>query len=85
MKTGIKSLGTYLPYNYLPRSVLSKAWGGKGGKGEKSIADADEDSVTMAVEAAMGCFRLIPRKKIDGIISIFTSHSNVAKKCLGTT
>ena len=67
MKTGIKSLGTYLPYNYLPRSVLSKAWGGKGGKGEKSIADADEDSVTMAVEAAMGCFRLIPREQINAL------------------
>lgn len=67
MKTGIKSLGAYLPYHYLSRSSLSKAWGGKGGKGEKSIADVDEDSVTMAVEAAISCFRLIPRQEVSAL------------------
>ena len=54
MKKGIKSVGAYLPYNYLTRMTLGKAWGGKGGKGEKSIADVDEDSITMAVWAASG-------------------------------
>ena len=49
MKKGIKSLGAYLPYHYLTRAALGAAWGGKGGKGEKSVADVDEDSVTMAV------------------------------------
>lgn len=58
MKKGIKSVGAYLPYNYLTRMTLGKAWGGKGGKGEKSIAVDDEDSITMAVEAAMGCFQV---------------------------
>ena len=67
MKTGIKSIGAYLPYHYLNRAALSAAWGGKGGKGEKSIAGADEDSVTMAVEAAMGCFRFIDREVITGL------------------
>lgn len=67
MKKGIKSVGTYLPYNYLTRTALGKAWGGKGGKGEKSIADVDEDSITMAVEAAMGCFRFIDREDIDAL------------------
>lgn len=67
MKKGIKSLGAYLPYNYLSRTALGKAWGGKGGKGEKSIADVDEDSVTMAVEAAMGCFRFIQREQINAL------------------
>lgn len=67
MKKGIISLGAYLPYNYLSRTALGKAWGGKGGKGEKSIADVDEDSVTMAVEAAMGCFRFVPREDIGGL------------------
>lgn len=67
MKKGIKSLGVYLPYNYLSRAALGKAWGGKGGRGEKSIADVDEDSVTMAVEAAMGCFRFTKREKIKSM------------------
>ena len=39
MKYGIKSTGAYLPYRYLPKADISKAWGGKGGKGEKSVAD----------------------------------------------
>ena len=67
MKQGIQAIGAYLPYHYLTRAALSKAWGGKGGKGEKSVCGADEDSVTMAVEAAMGCFRFIPRDRVDGL------------------
>lgn len=67
MKKGIKSLGVYLPYNYLTRAAIGKAWGGKGGKGEKSIADVDEDSVTLAVEASMGCFRFVDREQIDAL------------------
>ncbi len=67
MKCGIKSIGAYLPYHYLSRASLSKAWGSKPGKGEKSIADVDEDSVTMAVEAAMGCFRFMKRQDIDAL------------------
>lgn len=65
MKIGIKSIGAYLPYHYMARSVLSGAWDSRGGKGEKAIADVDEDSVTMAVEAAMGCFHYVDRYKIN--------------------
>lgn len=67
MKTGIKSIGAYLPYHYMTRAALAVAWGGKRGNGEKSVADPDEDSVTMAVEAAMGCFRFIKREDIDAL------------------
>lgn len=67
MKTGIKSIGAYLPYHYMTRTALAVAWGGKKGTGEKSIADPDEDSATMAVEAAMGCFRFIKREDIDAL------------------
>lgn len=67
MKKGIKSLGAYLPYHYLTRAALGAAWSGKGGKGEKSIADVDEDSVTMAVEAAMGCFRFAKREDVNAL------------------
>ena len=66
MKCGIKSIGTYLPYRYLSRAALGKIWG-KAGKGEKSVAAVDEDSVTMAVEAAFGCFRLFPRKDVNAL------------------
>ncbi|MDP3386246.1 MAG: hypothetical protein Q8S24_03340 [Eubacteriales bacterium] len=67
MKKGIISFGAYLPYNYLSRATLGKVWGDKGGKGEKSIADVDEDSLTMAVEASMGCFRFIKREHVNSL------------------
>ena len=67
MKFGIKSIGAYLPYRYLPKSAISAAWGSKPAKGEKSVADVDEDSITMAVEAGLGCFRFVSRKDITGV------------------
>lgn len=79
MKIGIKSVGAYLPYNYLPRAALGAAWGSKGGKGEKSIADVDEDSTTMAVEAAMGCFRFIEKKKIAALYFASTTGTYAEK------
>ena len=80
MKKGIKSLGAYLPYHYLTRAALGQAWGGKGGKGEKSVADVDEDSVTMAVEAAMGCFRFVAREDISALLFASTTGP-YAEKC----
>ena len=67
LKKGITSFGAYLPYNYLTRNTIGKVWGTKGGKGEKSIADVDEDSVTMAVEASMGCFRFVEREQVNSV------------------
>lgn len=53
---GITSYGAYIPWNRIERQQLAKAWGGLG-VGEKAIAYYDEDSVTMAVEAAIDCLR----------------------------
>lgn len=65
MKIGIKSAGAYIPYYYMQRATIGAAWGGRGGKGNKAIANVDEDSVTMAVEAAMDAFRRAKREEID--------------------
>ena len=80
MKYGIKSTGAYLPYRYLPKADISKAWGGKGGKGEKSVADVDEDSITMAVEAALGCFRTTKRSDIDALYFATTTAPYAEKQ-----
>lgn len=63
---GITSLGAYLPYYYFERAKIGEAWGVKG-KGKKSIGNSDEDSVTMAVEAALDTFRYVSRDDIDGL------------------
>lgn len=65
-KIGITSLGAYLPYYYFEASTLGAAWGTRG-KGKKAIGNSDEDSVTMAVEAAMDTFRYVEREKVDGL------------------
>jgi 3-hydroxy-3-methylglutaryl CoA synthase/uncharacterized OB-fold protein len=59
--TGIRESGVYLPRLRLERAVIAAAtrWarGARGGKagGERSCCNWDEDSVTMAVEAARDC------------------------------
>ena len=52
---GIRDYGVYIPYNRLERSKIAEAWGGYPQKGAKAVANFDEDTVTMAVEAARGC------------------------------
>jgi hydroxymethylglutaryl-CoA synthase len=52
---GITSYGAYIPYYRLSRLEISKAWGGAPQPGEKAVANYDEDSITMAVAAAMDC------------------------------
>lgn len=64
---GITSIGAYIPYYTMDRNVIAKAWGARGLKGERSMANSDEDSVTMAVEAAMDCFRFVDRKDIGAL------------------
>lgn len=57
--TYISAIGTYLPRLRLARSAIASAvgWlgGGSGGKGTRSLAFWDEDSITMGVEAARQC------------------------------
>lgn len=52
---GIVSFGAYVPYNRLERKKISEATGDPAAAGEKAVANYDEDSVSMAVEAAMDC------------------------------
>lgn len=55
--SGIVSYGAYVPFNRIQRAMIGKALDTRGGKGERSVAGYDEDTVTMAVEAARACLR----------------------------
>ncbi|MGV8056619.1 MAG: hydroxymethylglutaryl-CoA synthase family protein [Smithellaceae bacterium] len=70
---GITSYGAYLPFYRLGISVINKAWGGLGGQGERTIANYDEDAVTMAVEAARDCMKGVDRDAIDTIFLASTT------------
>lgn len=77
--TGIIASGAYIPRLRLQRSAIHRAnqWfapGLKGlAKGERAIANWDEDVVTMAVEAARDCLAGRDRDDIAGICLASTS------------
>jgi 3-hydroxy-3-methylglutaryl CoA synthase/uncharacterized OB-fold protein len=49
---GIQSVAGYIPYRRLTRSEIPATFGSGGGRGTRSVAGYDEDTTTMAVEAA---------------------------------
>jgi len=64
---GIVSYGAYVPIYRLSHSELARAWGGRGGRGEVAVANYDEDSITMAVEAAIDCLDDMDRSTVDAL------------------
>jgi 3-hydroxy-3-methylglutaryl CoA synthase len=50
---GIVSFGSYIPTYRLPRELIAKEWGQPSLGGERAIANFDEDSLTMAVNASV--------------------------------
>jgi hydroxymethylglutaryl-CoA synthase len=54
---GITSIGAYIPMYRLSLEEVTKFWRAKGAGGEKAVAGYDEDSITMAVAAAMDCLK----------------------------
>ena len=70
---GIKSFGAYVPVYRLSEAELARAWGGRGGKGERATANYDEDSLTMSVEAAIDCLTGYDRQIVDGLIFASTT------------
>lgn len=77
--TGIISYGAYIPWMRLQRAEVfrSNAWfnpGLKGlAKGERAIANWDEDAITMAVEAARDCLGDHDRGRISALVFASTS------------
>ncbi|HCX89188.1 MAG: 3-hydroxy-3-methylglutaryl CoA synthase [Deltaproteobacteria bacterium CG12_big_fil_rev_8_21_14_0_65_43_10] len=63
----IKSTGAYVPFHRLKREEIGRAWGSGPLSGEKAIANYDEDSITMAVEAGMDCLSGFNREEINAL------------------
>ncbi|MEA3442895.1 MAG: 3-oxoacyl-[acyl-carrier-protein] synthase III C-terminal domain-containing protein [Chloroflexota bacterium] len=73
---GITSYGAYVPLFRLDKKVI-------GGRGEKAIANFDEDNVTMAAAAVNDCLNGIDRKTVDGLYLATTTSPY--KEHLGAT
>lgn len=71
--SGIVSYGAYVPIYRLTSEILGKVWGEIGEKSERSIANFDEDSITMAVEAGRDCLNGVDRTGIEALYFASTS------------
>lgn len=67
MAAGIVSYGAYVPMYRLSRAEIARVWGGGSTKGEKAVANCDEDSLTMGVAAGWDCLQGFDRERVDGL------------------
>src|SRR3546814_503367 len=89
---GILSFGAYVPITRLQRSAIhaTNQWfaPGLGGlaKGERATANWDEDSITMAVEAARDALEGMDRSAIERVLiaSTRSEERRVGKECVST-
>jgi hydroxymethylglutaryl-CoA synthase len=77
---GIVSYGAYIPWYRLSREELLRAWGGFAMPGERSVANYDEDSLTMAVEASIDCLADTDAVTVDGLIFATTTAPYTEKQ-----
>ena len=73
---GISAFGAYVP-----RYRLGPATDGWGSRVERSVANFDEDSVTMAVAAGLDCLTGHDRQDIDGLLFATTTPPYAEKGC----
>lgn len=69
---GIGRYAAYVPRFRLERRLIAEAWGTRQPAGEIAVANYDEDALTMAVEAAMGCLG-DPPQPVSGVHFATTS------------
>ncbi len=64
---GIVSAAAYIPFLKMDRKIMASAWGRGAMPGYRSLAGSDEDSLTMAAEAAAACLGASEREGVDGV------------------
>ena len=77
---GITSYGAYIPFRRLPLAAIGGGKSTGNGGPEKAVASWDEDSVTMAVAAAVACLQGIDRRRVDGVLFASTSYAYQEKQ-----
>ena len=77
---GITSYGAYVPRYRLSRDVMGKAWGQRFVGGERAVANFDEDSFTMANEAAGNCLMGADPKSVGAVYFASVSAPYIEKE-----
>lgn len=80
MMIGITSFGAYVPYYRLTHKEIARAWGGRAGEAERAVANVDEDSITMAVEAVRDLLGQGDGREIDGLMFATTTSPYAEKQ-----
>jgi hydroxymethylglutaryl-CoA synthase len=93
---GISSFGGYVPRYRLNRMIIFGSMGWlnpviiTNARGEKAVANFDEDSITMAVAAGMDCLKGIDRDALDAVYFASTTapykerqNANIVAGALG--
>ena len=70
---GITSFGAYIPYYRLSHREIARAWGGRASDAERAVANVDEDSLTLAVEAVRDLLNGREGREIDGLMFASTT------------
>jgi len=83
---GIKSYGAHIPRFRMDRNIMQLALlflGFAPLRGEKAVANWDEDSITMAVAAAKDCLNGEDADKVDGVYFATTSQTYAIRQNAG--
>jgi hydroxymethylglutaryl-CoA synthase len=81
---GIVAFGSYVPTYRLPREVIAQEWGSVSAGGEKAVANHDEDSLTLAVNAAINCFADTAPVPLDAVFFASTTSPYREKQAAAT-
>jgi 3-hydroxy-3-methylglutaryl CoA synthase/uncharacterized OB-fold protein len=77
---GIVSYGSYVPYRRLKRAAIAQVLGAAPDKGERAVASFDEDSISMAVEAARDALLVAPGSAAPEALVLATTTAPYADK-----
>jgi len=78
--TGITAFGAYIPYYRLTHKEIARAWGGRAAETERAVANVDEDSITMAVEAVRDLLAGSEGADVDGLMFATTTAQYAEKQ-----
>ncbi|HKZ50154.1 MAG TPA: OB-fold domain-containing protein [Dehalococcoidia bacterium] len=81
---GIEAWGVYIPLYRLSRKEIAQAWGVPAMAGERSVANADEDSLTMAVEAGRECLLDVEPDEVDALFFASATAPYIEHQCAAT-
>ncbi|HEY3423228.1 MAG TPA: OB-fold domain-containing protein [Negativicutes bacterium] len=81
---GITTYGAYVPYNRLNRMRIKEEYGSVVPKGEKAVANYDEDSLTLAVNAALCCTKDYDISSLNAVYFASTTSPFAEKQASAT-